>query len=419
MRLLHVAHQYRPTIGGSEQHITELSEELARRGHQVDVFTSRSTDFRTWRNELPRLERLNGVDVYRFGCVERGPRTWKILDRGLRGYWRTHSSWYAPLIVWGNGPNSPAMVWRLLRRGRRYDLIHTNSLHYANVSYVSLVARFLNVPYALTPFVHIDQGGMFDIEFQNEMMRKADLVLTMTEREKDHLNERGVARDRMVVSGIGIHLDDYPQLDSATCRQRLGLPLEAFLLLFIARKEEYKGLQTLLSACAQLQSECPDLYLIAAGPETEHSQQLRRQLADMERVIYYDAVRGQEKLDLLNACDVFALPSTGESFGLVYVEAWAVKKPVIGANSGAVPSLISDGVDGLLVTPNDPADMVRKIRRLYQDVELRQRLAAAGYAKATMRYTVRRVTDIVEGAYWRTIRRHSTSRFGKSRYRWE
>jgi glycosyltransferase involved in cell wall biosynthesis len=417
MRLLHVAHQYRPAIGGSEQHVTNLSEELARRGHQVDVFTTRSTDFRTWRNELPRRERLGGVNVYRFDCVERGPRTWEILDRGLRGYWRTRSSRYAPLIVWGNGPNSPAMVWRLLRWGRRYDLIHTNSLHYANVSYASLVARLLNVPYALTPLVHIDQGGVFDIEFQNEMMRKADLVLTVTEGEKDHLSEREVARDRMVVSGVGIHLDDYPQLDSATCRQRLGLPLEAFLVLFMARKEEYKGLKTLLSACSRLQSECPDLYLIAAGPETEHSQQLRRQFAKTKRVIYYGAVSWQEKLDLLNACDAFALPSTGESFGFVYVEAWAVKKPVVGAHSGAVPSLISDGVDGLLVTPDDPADLVLKIKQLYQDVELRQRLAAAGHAKATMRYTVQRVADIVEGAYRRTIRRYNTCSYGKSRHR--
>jgi glycosyltransferase involved in cell wall biosynthesis len=128
-------------------------------------------------------------------------------------------------------------------------------------------------------------------------------------------------------------------------------------------------------------------------------------------------VSWQEKLDLLNACDAFALPSTGESFGFVYVEAWAVKKPVVGAHSGAVPSLISDGVDGLLVTPDDPADLVLKIKQLYQDVELRQRLAAAGHAKATMRYTVQRVADIVEGAYRRTIRRYNTCSYGKSRHR--
>jgi glycosyltransferase involved in cell wall biosynthesis len=212
------------------------------------------------------------------------------------------------------------------------------------------------------------------------------------------------------VVGSGIDIADYPRLDAKMCRRRLGLPENAFLLLFLARKEAYKGLQLLFAACAQLQTECPDLYLIAAGTETDHSRDLRKRYADLPRVFYFDTVYGQPKLDLLNACDVFAMPSMGESFGIVYVEAWAVGKPVLAANAGAIPSVVSDGVDGLLVTSDSVSNTADRILMLYRNPELRERLGMAGYHKAVTRYSVQRVTDAVEGAYLRTVRTHNNAR---------
>jgi glycosyltransferase involved in cell wall biosynthesis len=312
MRILHVTHQYPPAIGGAERHIANISEELTRRGHQVDVFTTRSTDYQTWRGSLPRCEELGGVKVYRFECFKRGRLTWKVLRRGLGGYQRTRSAWYTPFIIWGNGPISPAMIWRLLRSGRQYDLIHVNSLHYAPVSYVYLVARCLGVPFAVTPFVHIDQPVVFDIEFQNAIIRNADLVLAMTDREKDYLCARGVPGDRVTVAGGGVRLEDYPQLDPKVCRQRLGLPQEGFLLLFLGRKEKYKGLESLLVAFERVQGECPDLFLVAAGGETDYSRQLRERFSGLDRIVFLNRVSEQVKLELLNACDLFALPSVGE-----------------------------------------------------------------------------------------------------------
>jgi glycosyltransferase involved in cell wall biosynthesis len=411
MRILHVTHQYRPVTGGAEQHITDQSEELAKRGHHVDVYTSGSSDYRTWRRDanLASIERLNGVGVYRFASIKRGKYTWKALDLGLRGYWRRKSACYTPLIVIGNGPISLPMAWALLRRGRRYDLIHVNSLHYAPVFFVHRIARWLRVPFAVTPFVHMDQPSVFDVEFQIAILRDADLVLTMTALEKDYLIARGVRPERITVAGVGLHLDQQPQTDRDACRRRLDLPDDAFVLLFMARKERYKGLHTVLAACDLLQRECPKLYLIAAGMETEDSRKLRQQYAGLPRIIYWEHIDARRKADAFNACDVFALPSVGESFGIVYIEAWASKKPVIGAASGAMPALINDGVDGLLVEPDNAADTADKISRLYHDPALCRCMGVAGQAKVKARYTVKRIADIVEGAYARALRHHKTS----------
>ena len=86
MRLLHVTHQYRPAVGGAEKYITDLSEGLARRGHQVNIFTTRSVDYRTWRNELPCFEHLDGVNVYRLDDWPRTRRKWAWMQYGFQHY---------------------------------------------------------------------------------------------------------------------------------------------------------------------------------------------------------------------------------------------------------------------------------------------------------------------------------------------
>ena len=111
MRIIHVSHQYAPAIGGSEQYITDLSENLVRRGHTVDVFTSQARDYHAWRNELPAGEVINGVTVRRFASLTRGPRTWRILATGLRNYRQSRSPLFEPAIFFGNGPVS----WPLFR----------------------------------------------------------------------------------------------------------------------------------------------------------------------------------------------------------------------------------------------------------------------------------------------------------------
>src|SRR5688572_24227598 len=98
MRVLHVSHQYAPAIGGSERYIIDLSEEMVRRGHQVDIFTSRAVDYLTWRNVLPAHEKIDGVNVYRFTALPRRGHTWRALEIGMGNYWRGRKLLYEPFI---------------------------------------------------------------------------------------------------------------------------------------------------------------------------------------------------------------------------------------------------------------------------------------------------------------------------------
>ena len=142
------------------------------------------------------------------------------------------------------------------------------------------------------------------------------------------------------------------------------MPSDAQIILFLGRKVDYKGLGLIVKAANCLQERHPNLMLISAGPHTPESRSLYADFGDTIRWLDRDVVTHEEKVQLLNACNLLALPSTGEAFGIVYLEAWMAEKPVIGANVGAVPFVIQDGVDGLLVRPNNVADLSAKLEIL-------------------------------------------------------
>jgi glycosyltransferase involved in cell wall biosynthesis len=107
----------------------------------------------------------------------------------------------------------------------------------------------------------------------------------------------------------------------------------------------------------------------------------------------------EEKRDLFDAADIVALPSRTESFGIVFVEAWANRKPVIAADAGAVPELVRDEENGLLVPFGDVPALAGAITRLLDDQRLARSLAERGYQLATERYTWAAVHDRVKIAF--------------------
>lgn len=404
MRLLHVTHQYRPAIGGAEKYIADLSEELARRGHQVDVFTSRSLDYRAWRSELPRFEQLDGVNVYRFSSLVRTKHVWRALAYGFEGYQRTHARFYEPFIFYGNGPVCPRMFFAILRHARQYDLLHINNLHYSQALIAYMAARIRRLPVVITPHVHAEQPATYDVGYLQEILRNSDFILADTCAEKHYLIQSGWNPD-VVVGGVGLRMERFPVLEQRESRRRLGLPEDGFVILFLGRKTEYKGLEMVLDAFAALRQAHSTVYLLAVGPETEFSQKLWERYADMEGLVVRGTVSDDERLAALAACDVLVLPSVGEAFGIVYLEGWAYRKPVIGANIASVASIITDGVNGFLVEPHQVGPLVGSLSTLIAHPELAREMGKNGYRKLVQRYTVECITDIVEGTYTRVMRR--------------
>jgi glycosyltransferase involved in cell wall biosynthesis len=140
-----------------------------------------------------------------------------------------------------------------------------------------------------------------------------------------------------------------------------------------AANERYKGLDHLIQALPELQLQTKNLYLVAVGDGDDRPrlEALAREADVANSVIF---LRGLSRADLVSCfarCDVFALPSAGEGFGYVFVEAMALGKPTIGGAHGGTPDIIQDGDTGYLVTHGDVMRLTMVIGKLLQDDALR------------------------------------------------
>lgn len=138
---------------------------------------------------------------------------------------------------------------------------------------------------------------------------------------------------------------------------------------------EPKGIDLMLEALAQL----PQIdYVVAGeGAALPGLKLLARRLGVADRVWFLGRISDEERAAQFASCDVFALPSSGEGFGIAYLEAMAYGKPCVAARVGGAPEVVLDGETGLVVTPQ-VAPLVTALRALRDDAGLRRRLGAAG-----------------------------------------
>lgn len=288
------------------------------------------------------------------------------------------------------------MVPALERVITRDDVIvHAHRIGREFLAMASLtVARRRGLPFVLTPYHHPRWRG-WRYTVWNSVYRAADAVMTMTRAESKELQELGVRQDRLfVIGGAG---DEPMSGDASRFFARIGKRTDR-LVLFLGQMYDYKGVSTLLDAATELRARGLDLQLAFVGPETPYS---RRLFADRSApwIHVTGPVDNQTKWDALEAAAVVCVPSAQESFGRVYIEAWAKGKPVVGGRIPAVTEVITDGENGLLVEPGSVFQLAQALERLLGDAALAARLGDAGRQEREHSFTWKRVVARVERVY--------------------
>jgi glycosyltransferase involved in cell wall biosynthesis len=236
----------------------------------------------------------------------------------------------------------------------------------------------------VTPFVHPNSwgDGPIDIELYNQV----DLVLAASQGEINHLISCGVNPERL--RQIDLAPANLQEGDEKRFRAKYQIG-ERPLILFIARKQEYKGYHTLRRALWKVKESVPDVCLAAIGPDDNEGAPPppvpEGSFVDLgTKTLTPGDI--QDKADALAASDVFCMPSVAEAFGIVYVEAWAYGTPVVGGPAPAVRELVQDGVAGFCVTEQNEDQVADHLIRLLSDRELRNRLGEAGRRLVQERY---------------------------------
>jgi glycogen(starch) synthase len=417
MHILHTNAAYWPLVGGAQTYLRAMSERLVRDGHQVVVAATDATAIQSfWDPRQPRLPTeetlLDGVCLIR-SRVEHlpfAPWSFYLLRRLVTDLARLPFDTrpildrLAPFM-----PRVPAFKATLENLGGRFNLVHGVNIALewpllAGWRY----ARRHGLPFVATPFVHVGERAVqrfYTMPHQLAALRDADRVIVQTGIEARELVHLGVPQARIVRLGMGVDLDEVQGGDGDRFRARFRARhgIDGPIVTFMGALTDDKGVVHLLRAMQRLWIAGSEATLVLAGPVVEPSGFERAYAtlpqAHRMRVRRMGAVGGQLKQDMLASTDVFVLPSRVDSFGIVYLEAWAYGAPVIGCRAGGVPDVIDHDTDGLLVNFGDVAALATAIERLLADPARRQAMGARGRAKVEAFYTWDRIYQGLRAVY--------------------
>jgi phosphatidyl-myo-inositol dimannoside synthase len=162
------------------------------------------------------------------------------------------------------------------------------------------------------------------------------------------------------------------------------------VILSVGNLVSRKGHDIVIRALKLLETRVPNLcyVIVGNGPERSNLEQLAREVGVAHLVKFVGNISDEELPQFYSLCDVFVMASRAqesqhdvEGFGIVYLEANACNKPVIGGRSGGVAEAVIDGVSGLLVDPQSEEDVAEKLAHLLLDTEFARRLGQQGYER--------------------------------------
>lgn len=162
-----------------------------------------------------------------------------------------------------------------------------------------------------------------------------------------------------------------------------GFPTTNRIIVSVGRwsaSERYKGADDLIFAIARLHEVFPDLHLVlvGGGDDLPRLKQIAEDRGVSSSVHFLEGLSRLELACCYAHADIFALPSSGEGFGIVFLEAMSFGKPVVGAIAGGITDLVQEGVNGLLVAPHDERGLSLTFERLLRDEKLRSALGRRG-----------------------------------------
>ena len=370
--------------GGMNVYMRELSRQLCRRAHTMDIFTRR-TD-----RDTPQVVEIDGRT--RIIQIEAGPLEAKkvSLQRYLPEFRR-------------------GVIRFQEKQGRSYDLVHS---HYWLSGWVgqALKVRW-NVPHVIMfhTLGEVKNRAHFsehepDYRIAGERLvaQGADRIICASEGERRALIEfYGVSPERAVQVPCGVDMDHFRPMPRAAVRRELGLSQDEPLVLYVGRIEPLKGIDILLRAAAETEGRFRLLVVGGDGKEARRKAELR-QLADelgiAGRVVFRDAVPHEQLPLYYNAADICVVPSYYESFGLVAVEAMACGVPVVASRVGGLLETVRHGETGYLVSWRCPEPFAERLELLLDNEPLRRSLGRMARS-AVERFRWAEVASRVEDVY--------------------
>ena len=407
MRVALLSYRSKPHCGGQGVYVRYLSRALVALGHQVEVFSGPPyPDL----DPGVRLTRVPSLDLYREPDPFRMVWPWQMRDR-------TDALEFATMCTGGfPEPRTFSLrVARLLReRADEFDVVHDNqTLGPALLGVAEALPLVTTIHHPISVDRRIDLAAAPTrrrrlslrrwygfVRTQARVARRLPRILTVSESSRrDIVADFGVDPDRVGVVHLGV---------DEGFRPPGGARVPGRILAMASADAPLKGIATLLEAVAKLRTErAVELVLVARPQPGGRTERLVGELGLADVVSFVHGVADDELVGLMGSAEVGCVPSLHEGFSLPTVELMACGTPLVVSRAGAIPEVVGeDGACADLVPPGDVGALTQALAALLDDPERRERMGAAGHARAREHFSWRAVARATAAVYDEAVRAH-------------
>jgi len=397
MKILHVVTSFPPAhaFGGPPHAAYLLARELARRGHEITIYTTDAKDpcARLWRTKEPWIEKeIDSMKVVYF-------RNLTMLTVKIFKLFAT-----------------PALPARTREEVKEFDVVHLHEFRTLQNAAVARAAREHGVPYLLQARGSVSRIGswkalklVYDAVYGYKLLRGASRVVALTSVEAEQYKQMGVPEAKIVVVPNGIDLSEYSDLPPiGAFKEKFNVPEDKRVVLYIGRIHWIKGVDILAKAYALLarQPGFEDTILVVAGSDDGYLgrvKSLARELGISDSVLFTGPLYGRDKLSAYVDAEVVVLPSRYETFPNVALEAYACAKPVIASNVEAIPDIVLHGETGLLFEAGNEKELASALAHLLENPKEAEKMGCNARKLAEEKYSIDKIAVKLEKIYEEVI----------------
>jgi len=273
------------------------------------------------------------------------------------------------------------LIRKLVRSHGPFDAAIIHALRYAGFALPTwrhlIQGKVLTVCHGVDPF--LEQPGNIKRSFPllQKMVGQCEKLVLVGQPLRTHVHSLGLSQECLAVIPNGTDLPDRTEVSEG--QRALDI---ARRIVSVSNLVALKGIDLNLRALARISATHPQLkweyVIVGEGPLRYELETLSAELGLTERVRFLGRISYAGTMQAIAAADIFSLPSWGEAFGIVYLEAMARMRPVIGCLENGAADIISDGVDGLLIPPQDEVALAQALESLLSDPERCSRIGVAG-----------------------------------------
>jgi len=365
LRVLMVTPCYYPIKGGTETVVRNLSIALNKTGIDTDVMTFNMD--RKWNPKWRgKIEKIDGITVFKIPALN-----WLPIEHSLR--------------VTSGINLIPGRFTHLLRS---YDIIHFHE---------DLSFPFFSFLVKKPKLFHI-HGHVHRHLYGAILSHIADFYISISRKIEKYLAELGIAKEKIIYLPNGVNTKLFSPI-----RKK-----ENNLLLFVGRITFGKGLHILLESLHHLKKP---VHLVIIGPADWSHKYYQDMLKLMEmenrkgihQITYLGALDQTDVVKWYQKASIFILPSFGEAFPVVNLEALSCETPVIATRVGGVPEVVRNHENGILVPPNDSISLAKAIQFLLENKEIRAKYGREGRKCVVKFYSLEAAVEKLRRIYEQLI----------------